>query len=622
MSSTMLARKSEAAPAAKTATPTRNVTTSLRIGAPDDAFEQEADRMADAVMNGGRIGADWSFSRMSVEAPLQRKCDCGGAGGASGECTECKEKRLQRKATGARSQDETPPIVHQVLNSSGRPLDATARRFFEPRFGYDFSGVRLHTDARAAESARSVNALAYTVGQDIVLDPGVFSKESAQGKRLLAHELSHTIQQSDCRHQDQQHFVAERQGESDRRPSLLTGMSSDFARHDIMRVTSPRLQRASADPSVVPKMNCNHDEVPGGGAGMPLIGVSLKALSAAQTKQIAEFHKKWVASGSSDFIAVEGYASPDTANDSADQQKANWRYSCHRAELVQAEFVKLGVPQSRVITFAHGETDKFSTKDPAQNRRVEISTVRVAGPAPAPAAPAVQVPGGFSVGEKGDGVSVKPTAPKVLPAPAPTTAAPSTSNEPGERPDRLFSVTLEFDLKNDWKSPTPPPPTGTSPPFLCDHGVLQIGGKWNSGITIFKDRLELLNEPELDINVAPAFCGNNVGVTAQMNLIKFTILKDIIEADLVPVVGLPDGWATGLSRFPFTGGGQVKLQSTPFARLSPDFKGLKIGLFGGIGFEQGVPSDAAGAGTAVKTLGGFIGLDYDVGPAKKKEDNK
>jgi len=87
-------------------------------------------------------------------------------------------------------------VVHEVLRSPGRPLDRGTRARMEPRFGHDFSGVRVHTDARAAESARAVNALAYTVGPDIVFGAGRYMPSSTAGGRLLAHELAHVVQQS------------------------------------------------------------------------------------------------------------------------------------------------------------------------------------------------------------------------------------------------------------------------------------------------------------------------------------------------------------------------------------------------------------------------------------------
>jgi len=135
-------------------------------------------------------------------AVLQRKCACGQHAGG-GECEECKKKNegsaagygsLQRKASSAESTPAVPPIVHEVLCSPGQPLDATTREFFEPRFGYDFSRVRVHTDARAAESARAVDALAYTAGNDIAFAAGQFAPETAQGRSVLAHELTHVLQ--------------------------------------------------------------------------------------------------------------------------------------------------------------------------------------------------------------------------------------------------------------------------------------------------------------------------------------------------------------------------------------------------------------------------------------------
>src|SRR6266487_3342087 len=114
------------------------------------------------------------------------------------DCTSSSKKRegtLQRAAVNAASTPAVPSIVHDVLNSPGQPLDAATRAFMEPRFGHDFSGVRVHTDARAAESARSVRASAYTAGRNIVFGEGRYAPGTSSGARLLAHELVHTIQQ-------------------------------------------------------------------------------------------------------------------------------------------------------------------------------------------------------------------------------------------------------------------------------------------------------------------------------------------------------------------------------------------------------------------------------------------
>lgn len=138
-------------------------------------------------------------ARSHTPAPfgtLQRKCACGGSASSGGECEGCKKKKLQRSAAGS-GPETAPPIVHDVLRSPGQRLDAATRSFFEPRFGHDFSKVRIHADARANESAASVNALAYTVGPQIVFRAGLYQPGAASGQRLLAHELTHVVQHRD-----------------------------------------------------------------------------------------------------------------------------------------------------------------------------------------------------------------------------------------------------------------------------------------------------------------------------------------------------------------------------------------------------------------------------------------
>jgi hypothetical protein len=126
---------------------------------------------------------------------LQRKCACGQHTSGGGECAECKKKRLQRRAGDGVDPGYVPGVVHDVLRSPGHPLDQQARAVIEPHFGQDFSRVRVHTDAKAADSARSVNALAYTVGQNVVFGAGQYAPGTAAGQRLLAHELTHVVQQ-------------------------------------------------------------------------------------------------------------------------------------------------------------------------------------------------------------------------------------------------------------------------------------------------------------------------------------------------------------------------------------------------------------------------------------------
>ena len=206
----------------------------LQIGAVNDPLEAEADRVADHVM---RMSDPVSIAASSPQ--ISRKC----AG-----CKEEDDKKLHAKPSGAPLPGEAPPIVYQVLSSPGRPLDSATRSFMEPRFGqrmgeqfrpapvasgkpqaklaigepgnaherqaestahavmqgggtagatrsYDFSGVRIHTDNPAAASAAAMQARAYTVGSDIVFGEGHYRPQTAEGRALIAHELTHVAQQ-------------------------------------------------------------------------------------------------------------------------------------------------------------------------------------------------------------------------------------------------------------------------------------------------------------------------------------------------------------------------------------------------------------------------------------------
>jgi hypothetical protein len=129
---------------------------------------------------------------------LRRTSACCGAPSLSGECDACRTKRpsMARRASTEQAQlSEVPPVVHDVLRSPGQRLDAKTLSFMESRFGHDFSQVRVHRDEKAAESARTLNALAYTVGRDVVFGTRQYLPETVTGKRLLAHELMHVVQQ-------------------------------------------------------------------------------------------------------------------------------------------------------------------------------------------------------------------------------------------------------------------------------------------------------------------------------------------------------------------------------------------------------------------------------------------
>ncbi len=155
----------------------------LMIGQPGDIYEQEADRVADQVM---RMPEPCT----GLSAHIQRKCP---------KCEEEMQplKTLQARGDHGADNKVTPEIEFDInfLIGSGEPLAESTRTFFEPRFGYDLSQVRVHTDANAAESARAMNARAFTTGRDVVFGAGQYSPGTQEGQKLLAHELTHVVQQ-------------------------------------------------------------------------------------------------------------------------------------------------------------------------------------------------------------------------------------------------------------------------------------------------------------------------------------------------------------------------------------------------------------------------------------------
>ena len=147
-----------------------------------------------------KLPAPGKMNSNAVRAPvmLQRKCACGKhTTDQHGECTECGKKRmmLRRSAMYDSVPQTAPPIVHDVLRAPGKPLDPETRAYMEPRFGQDFSHVRVHDDARAARSARAVNALAYTVGHNVVFGAGRYTPQARESSDLLMHELVHVVHQ-------------------------------------------------------------------------------------------------------------------------------------------------------------------------------------------------------------------------------------------------------------------------------------------------------------------------------------------------------------------------------------------------------------------------------------------
>ena len=128
------------------------------------------------------------FSNARSPSALQRTCNC--TGGAVTRPT-----LLQRRTPDTCASEAVPAVVNEVLGSAGRPMEPSVRTEMESRFGFDFTKIRIHDDARAAQSADAVGALAYTSGEHVVFGNGRYAPRSSAGRYTLAHELAHTIQQ-------------------------------------------------------------------------------------------------------------------------------------------------------------------------------------------------------------------------------------------------------------------------------------------------------------------------------------------------------------------------------------------------------------------------------------------
>jgi outer membrane protein OmpA-like peptidoglycan-associated protein len=312
---------------------------------------------------------------------LQRTCACGQHTLAGGECEECRKKRegpLQHAAI------SSPSVVQKVLRSPGQPLDDDTRTFMESRFEHDFSRVRVHTDMLAAESARAVNALAYTVGQDIVFHTGHYAPDTTAGRRLLAHELTHTIQQESSAGAQMTNTLQVNDPSDSYEREAETQATRVVAGQAIApllvqgQVGSGRLQRQA-----------DIDQAP---AGLPCtlttkvnvlpetnvffsVGSSTLTLEEQHT---LDYYFGVMGKYGAYLVRVDGYASVEGP------QSLNWRLSCERAEAVKAYLVGPGTPPSPgvlplffsaadITTFAHGASTAFSTTRLEENRRATVT---------------------------------------------------------------------------------------------------------------------------------------------------------------------------------------------------------------------------------------------------------
>ena len=219
-----------------------NIQTKLKVSQPGDVYEQEADRIAEQVM---KISDSESYDYTRVD----RKCK---------SCQEEEENQLKisRKENSYANSTNKPRIsegaedISNTLSQSGSPLDSYTREFMESRFGYDFGNVRIHNDRYSAESTRSINALAYTVGNDVVFGEGAYSPATFEGRTLLAHELTHVIQQTRAHsftHNSYLNYLIPSNSLDERESEAYKIIASSNRRHlSILRTDEPMVSRVPA----------------------------------------------------------------------------------------------------------------------------------------------------------------------------------------------------------------------------------------------------------------------------------------------------------------------------------------------------------------------------------------
>jgi outer membrane protein OmpA-like peptidoglycan-associated protein len=316
-------------------------------------------------------------------AMLRRTCAC--APSRRG-CESCEKKKvLRRQALGGTELGGAPDIVHEVLQSPGEPLDRATRALLEPRFGHDFSNVRIHADERAAESATAVNALAYAVGDHIAFASGQFVPGSEKGRRLLTHELAHVAQKPAGRtaavaHADLQigHAAAPEEREA------------DALAEAVLESRTPRPGRAGSGPHVL-RRAC---AVTGGlgnsipaatcATGSPLFVRGPRLKFCTDSDQLLDgqdgLFRDWVTKAKA-AASVELHGN---ASEEGPSKQYNQRLSCQRTSAM-AENLKAAGAATPSTLVAHGPTAVYGV--PLENRNVVLVVDGTAKKAEAPPRP-------------------------------------------------------------------------------------------------------------------------------------------------------------------------------------------------------------------------------------------
>jgi outer membrane protein OmpA-like peptidoglycan-associated protein len=346
-----------------------------------------------------------------VTATLQRCCGSGAAHAGGGECPAC---RAKREGTASATPGTAPQLVNDVLRAAGQPLSADVRADMEGRLGHDFSDVRVHTNPSAAESAHAVNAVAYTVGRDVVFGSGQFRPGTSAGRRLLTHELTHVVQQHGAERpagplriepaataaEHEAHAIAAGASTAPMATTVSTASTasriSPLPRIGVARCPCEEgsesgarvmtLQRQTAPPATGPSTPAPTapSPAPGPSASAPAAAPS-PATPTPSTMSSCRIHfqqgntvivnqaeadacldqaQRYVAGGATRRVTLHGYASQEGPS------ALNTSLAAQRTERVRQLLVGRGVANASIDVVPHGADTTYSGLEP--NRRVEV----------------------------------------------------------------------------------------------------------------------------------------------------------------------------------------------------------------------------------------------------------
>lgn len=267
---------------------------------------------------------------------------------------------------------KVPLNVHETLRAPGQPLDAETRAFMEPRFGHDFSQVRVHADEKAGQSAKDVSALAYTVGPNIVFGPGRYQPDSAEGKKLIVHELSHTIQQG--------------QGLSGSVQKTVDTVSADGEQEAKLSAASALENKPLPGVHAQP-VSMQRDAEPGGldlaESASPFMARAIGSVTidgfATDKSEISKSNEDKLRETSRHIIVLLRHYPGSMVRvtghtDAVGKEGHNMELGEKRADTTRMALNTMGVPSDSIETDSKGETELLVRTDKPEpmNRRVEV----------------------------------------------------------------------------------------------------------------------------------------------------------------------------------------------------------------------------------------------------------